>query len=207
MDGATPRAVRSPGVSWSLVAAVCACATACSAGGVSKTEARHTFDAVNAVTNDVVFAARRSVEGAGGGSLTVDYRAGGLALDGSLDGGEGWTGTIALSGVVEQGYGAFGYALDVTFDQVVVDGATLDGTVELRFYVDGLDAQDLAADLSLGLGIAVAGELLLSGADAGTAAIDYELDVRVSGFDVSFAASGAISGYDVAEWGSGISWF
>lgn len=204
MDGATPRAVLLALVSTTVWLA------GCGADVVSKAEARHTFDAVNAVTNDVVFAARRSVEGAGGGALSVDVSAdgaGGLSLDGTLAGGEGWTGTIELSGVVEQGYDAFGYELTVTFDQVVVDDTTLDGSVRLQFYVDGLDPRDLSANLSLGLGIAVAGELALSGADAGTAAIDYELDVRVSGFDVSFAASGAISGYDVSDWSSGVTWF
>ena len=49
------------------------------------------------------------------------------------------------------------------------------------------------------------GDLVVSGEHEGAAELDYDLSLAVSPLDVSFTASGDISGHDVSGWPFGLS--
>jgi hypothetical protein len=170
--------------------------TACNAGRLTEGEARETFEAVNTVAGDVVLLTRDAVE-QGSTGLTVAEDGGGFDLSGSTSDGNGWTGTVTIAGSAEADRNSVGYVLTVTFDGVtLVDGPTVDGELTLDFLVD----LSGTADLQWGVAIAVDGDLDVSGSAEGTAHLAYDLELRIDGWSVAFAAEGTINGFDVSGW-------
>lgn len=179
-------------------------AGACAGRDVTKQEAHVTFDAVNTVTDDLVSSAVGSVEGTAG-VFSVDASEDDWALEGALTDGRGWTGTVTLVGAVRSWNDPMGYELLVAFDGVSpVDpelDVVLDGEITLAFTFD----YAMSGDLALEATIAIDGDLVLSGGHDGHAVLDYDLSLGVDGLDVSFTASGEISGHDVSGWPFGLS--
>jgi hypothetical protein len=170
--------------------------TGCDAERLTENEAQETFEAVNTVAGDVVLLSRDAVE-QGSAVLSVASDHGEFELSGSATDGNGWTGTTTIAGSAVTEGDRVGYALTVSFDQVeVVDGPTIDGELTLEFWVDLFGT----ADLQWAVGIAVDGDLDVSGSAVGTAHLHYDLTLEIDGWSVSFTASGEINGYDVSGW-------
>jgi hypothetical protein len=174
---------------WGLVA--------CDSERLSAHEARDTFEAINAVTNEVVWSARESIEQGTRASLEVEGDGEQLELDGVVRG-DAWKGRVTVDGEVTEQGERFVYELVVAYDQVTVnDGPTVDGELVATFYID----LGTAAELGWSLGISLDGELAVTGASTGLAEVAYDLELRIDGFSIAFEAQGTISGYDVSDWG------
>jgi hypothetical protein len=170
---------------------------ACDSERLSAREARDTFEAVNTVTNEVVWSARESIEQGTRASLEVDSEGDQFELDGVVRG-KSWKGRVTVDGEVTEQGDRFVYELVVVYDQVTVeDGPTIDGELLATFYVD----LGMADELGWSLGISLDGALDVTGDSTGLAKVAYDLELRIDGFSIAFEAQGTISGYDVSDWG------
>jgi hypothetical protein len=171
---------------------------ACDSEHLSAHEARETFEAVNTVTNEVVWSARESIEQGTRASLEVHGSGDQIEIDGVVQGGKSWNGRVTVDGEVTEQGDRYVYELVVEYDQVTVeDGPTVDGELLATFYVD----LGTADELGWALGISLEGALTVSGESTGLAEVSYDLELRIDGFSIAFEAQGTISGYDVSDWG------
>lgn len=173
---------------------------ACDAEHLSAGEAQETFQAINEVTSEVVWSSRETIEQGARATLEVAEDERNVDLSGPVLGST-WEGSVHVDGQVTDEGSRFAYALVITCDEVTVaDGPTVDGELEVTFYIDNLSAK-AAADLQWSLGISITGALAVSGEATGLAEIAYDLTLRIDGFSIAFEAQGTINGYDVSDWG------
>lgn len=177
---------------------------ACDSERLSSQEARETFEAVNELTNEVVWSARDTIEQGSRTQLDVAEEDGTFDISGVVQppdargkGPRGWTGTMELSGEVTEDGDRLVYGLEMLCVGLTPsEGPTLDGALEITFTVDTA----LSEDLLWSLGVSVQGELDVSGTSTGHASIDYDLALKIDGFSIAFEAHGTINGYNVSDW-------
>lgn len=170
--------------------------TGCSAGNISKREAEQTFDAVTTVASVVIQQTRQGVED-GSGGLSIDTNGANFEIEGELDNEGGFAGTVGISGTANQQGNDFTYDIVVTLEDAQDDaGTVVNGDLTLSFFAE--DVGDI--DLDLAVGSSLDGTLEVSGAAEGTATIEYDLEFRIQGLDVSLTAEGDINGHDVSGW-------
>jgi hypothetical protein len=92
---------------------------------------------------------------------------------------------------------------DYTYDLVLSfadvedsEGTILNGDLSVSFFAE--DVGDI--DLNAAVGTSLDGSLDVTGAAEGGADIQYLLELRFQGLDISFTAEGDISGHDVSGW-------
>lgn len=180
-----------------VCAALCVCATGCSADNLSRREAEQTFDAVTEVANVVIVQAREAVEDDKQGNFSVEANGVNFELEGSLEDESGFSGSVLVTGAASQSGDDFDYDVTASFDALEADtGVVLDGDLALTFF-----ARDVGGiDLSFAVGSSLDGELQVSGSASGIAEIRYDLEFALDGLDVSLTAEGEISGHDVSGW-------
>lgn len=133
------------------------------------------------------------------GGITVTSTSDGATISGTLEDGDGWSGTADLDGSAQIDTSSNDYAFDMglSYDGVEVDetGVVMDGDVDA--------STEAHLDTSAGAfsyAFSNSGDLMVSGKAQGHATFDFELsvDVNVSTglFDIS--SSGDVSGFDVS---------
>jgi hypothetical protein len=169
----------------------------CSADRLTEREAHQTFDAVTEVANEVVTVARDAVERDRNVGLEIESDGSDFSIRGSLDGNGGWSGDLTVTGDGASDGNNFTYDLVLSFADVEdSEGTTLNGDLAVSFFAE--DVGDI--DLNAAVGTSLDGALDVTGAAEGQAAIEYDLELRFQGLDISFTAEGEISGHDVSGW-------
>jgi hypothetical protein len=167
----------------------------CSAERLTEREAHQAFDAVTEVANEVVSASRDGVERSRNVGLEIESQGSDFSIRGSLDGGGGWSGELTVTGDGASDGNDFSYDLVLSFADVEdSEGTILNGDLALSFFAE--DVGDL--DLNAAVGTRLDGALDVTGAAEGHAAVEYDLELRFQGLNISFVAEGEISGHDVS---------
>jgi hypothetical protein len=169
---------------------------------LSATEARHTFEALNRVTTDLVVQSFETMIGGSKAKLDIEANGNDYGLSGTLSESH-WEGDITVEGEVTSDRNELGYTITLAFDEVrMEDGPTLDGDVGFEFWAqDNIDP----ASLNWKAGIGVDGDLAVSGRDSGAATLGYDVTLEVDGPVLSIDGKGDISGHDVSDWGQVLS--